>query len=237
MLPNTQPSADSPTKKNGRPLVLDPAKRAEVLAILGLGCNQTVAAEYVGCSISTIYRTARRYPDFAHRLGQARNQAEISLLKKIHNASNDPKYWRAAAWALERSVPRKFAPDGNDAVQPLPSDQLILVITHFARAIIQKVPVDKYRKDIIKTVETMVRDLGQTIPHPQKLLLETIADLAPPAPENIPAIASHVANEPFRGEKTSKSGRNGRICGETPSIDNVGINSPQPEPSTTALPT
>jgi hypothetical protein len=37
-------------------------------------------------------------------------------------------------------------------------------------------------------------------------------------------IASYIANEPIRGERTSKSGRNGRICGETLFIDNVGIN-------------
>ena len=37
-------------------------------------------------------------------------------------------------------------------------------------------------------------------------------------------IASYIANEPIRGERTSKSGRNGRICGGTLFIDNVGIN-------------
>ena len=38
-------------------------------------------------------------------------------------------------------------------------------------------------------------------------------------------IASNIANEPIRGEKTGKSDRNGRICGGTLNIDNVGINS------------
>ena len=37
-------------------------------------------------------------------------------------------------------------------------------------------------------------------------------------------IASYIANEPIRDERTSKSGRNGRICGGTLNIGNVGIN-------------
>jgi hypothetical protein len=39
-----------------------------------------------------------------------------------------------------------------------------------------------------------------------------------------PLIVSYIANEPIRGERTSKSGRYGRICGGTLFIDNVGIN-------------
>jgi hypothetical protein len=35
--------------------------------------------------------------------------------------------------------------------------------------------------------------------------------------------ASYIANEPVRGERTSKSGRNGHICGGTLLIDSVGI--------------
>ena len=40
-----------------------------------------------------------------------------------------------------------------------------------------------------------------------------------------PIIASYTADEPICGERTSKSGRNGRICGGTPFINDVGINS------------
>jgi hypothetical protein len=37
-------------------------------------------------------------------------------------------------------------------------------------------------------------------------------------------IESYIANEPIRGERISRSGRNGRICGGILNIDNVGIN-------------
>jgi hypothetical protein len=44
------------------------------------------------------------------------------------------------------------------------------------------------------------------------------------------AIASYSANEPIRGERISKSGRNGRICGGTLNISSVGINSTRNQP-------
>jgi hypothetical protein len=166
------PSADlSPNKKNGRPPLLDTTKRNEVLAILSLGCSQAVAADYVGCTASTIYRTACRDPEFARRLRHARNQAEVSLLKNIHNAAAaDPKFWRAGAWALERSKPGRYGSDRNNPVHPIAPNQLALVLTHFARTILRQVPVDKYQKDIIKSVETMARDLGQPLPDFKDLL-------------------------------------------------------------------
>ena len=34
----------------------------EILAIVSLGCSQATAAEYVGCSVSTIQRTVERDP-------------------------------------------------------------------------------------------------------------------------------------------------------------------------------
>jgi hypothetical protein len=37
-------------------------------------------------------------------------------------------------------------------------------------------------------------------------------------------IESYIANEPFYGWKTSKLGRNGRVCGRIRTIGYVGIN-------------
>jgi hypothetical protein len=187
MTPNSPPAPTLPEKKSGRPQLLDPVKCSELLAILSLGCGQAAAAEYVGCSVSTIYRTARRHPDFAQRLGRARNQAEISFLKNIHTASDDPKYWRAAAWALERSHPGKYGPDRNNAVQSITPDQLQLILAHFARRIIQQVPVDKYRKKIIASVATMTRELGLTLSSSTDILVD-LNDAAAPKSMIVPEL-------------------------------------------------
>lgn len=146
--------------KRGRPPVLDDGKRREILAILSTGCSQAMAAEYVGCSVSTIQRTVERDPLFAESLGKARNNAELGLVRNIRNAANNEKYWRAAAWALERFFPNKYHPGSPHVIS---AEQLALVLTQFAHMIVAQVPVARYRKNIIKSLESMVRSLGQTI--------------------------------------------------------------------------
>jgi len=90
-----------------------------VIAILSVGCTRQAAAEYVGCHVSTIWRTAERDPDFQLRLRQAQSSHEILHLRSINSAAVEPRYWRAAAWALERSTrPLRPAPPANDHHRP-----------------------------------------------------------------------------------------------------------------------
>ena len=98
--------------KCGRPPVLDEAKKREILAIVAVGCSRSMAATYVGCAISTIQNTAERDPTFAEKLRQAVYSTELGLLKNIRNAAKKEQYWRAAAWALERRFPERYARRG-----------------------------------------------------------------------------------------------------------------------------
>jgi hypothetical protein len=147
-------------KKRGRPPVLDESKRREILAILTMGCSQAAAADYVGCSISTIRRTLERDPLFAQSIGRARSNAEVGLVRNIRTAADSGKYWRAAAWALERFFPARYNPG---ALQTITPEQLAQVITQLAEMIVQQVPVERYRKNILKAVDALLRSLGQTL--------------------------------------------------------------------------
>lgn len=147
-------------KKRGRRPVLDEGKRREVLAIVSVGCSQNVAAQYVGCAASTIRRAAERDPEFAKELGKAKSNAELGLVKNIRNAAKKEQYWRAAAWALERGFPEKYARRGPDVIT---AEQLARLLAQFADMIVQQVPVDEYRKKIVKGVEALARSLGQDI--------------------------------------------------------------------------
>ena len=144
--------------KRGRRPALDDGKQREILAILSVGCSQSVAAQYVGCAASTIQRTAERNPKFAEKLGKAKSNAEVGLVKNIRNAAKKEQYWRAAAWALERGFPEKYARRGPDVIT---AEQLARVLAQFADMIVQQVPVDEYRKNIVKGVESLARSLGQ----------------------------------------------------------------------------
>ena len=68
-----------------------------------------MAASYVDCAVSTIQNTADRDATFAEKLRQATYNTEVGLLKNIRNAAKKEQYWRAAAWALERRFPERYA--------------------------------------------------------------------------------------------------------------------------------
>ncbi len=87
-------------------------KKRELFAALLLGLNRKVAADCVGCSPQTIWRTARRDPEFAKRLRQLEGKSELALLHSVQVAAKDEKNWRAAAWALERLFPDRYSRRG-----------------------------------------------------------------------------------------------------------------------------
>ena len=142
--------------KRGRPPVLDKDKRARIAAVISVGCSQGVAAQYVGCSPSTIRRTAERDPTFAEELRQAKCNAELSLIKNIRNAAQKEQYWRAAAWALERGFPEKYARRGPDVITV---EQIGPLLAKFADIFVQDVP-ERYRKQIAKKADALARELG-----------------------------------------------------------------------------
>ncbi len=142
--------------KCGRPPVLDKDKRGRIAAIISVGCSRGVAAQYVGCAPSTIQRTAERDPTFAEELRQAKCNAELSLIKNIRNAAMKEQYWRAAAWALERGFPEKYARRSHDVVS---FEQIGLLLAKFADIVVQEVD-EKKRKTILKKLDALVRELG-----------------------------------------------------------------------------
>ena len=161
--------------KSGRPPVLNAEKRGQILAILSVGCSQTTAAQYVGCAVSTIQRTADRDPEFAQALRQAKCNAELGLVKNIRNAAKKEQYWRAAAWALERGFPEKYAPRSP---QVITAEQLAQIMGQLAERIVEHVPNPEYRKNIVKDIESLARSLGQTIKE------EVAQEIAPEADED-----------------------------------------------------
>ncbi len=138
--------------KRGRKPVLDEYKRREILAIVGVGCSRTVAAKYVGCAVSTIQSTADRDPDFAQALSQKEYASEIGYMENIRNAGRSERYWRAAAWALERLNPDKYGKRGPDVITV---EQIRDLMAQFADIIVEEIPVPEYRKKILGRLEAI----------------------------------------------------------------------------------
>ena len=90
----------------GRPRVLDEGKRREVCALMAAGASRAQAAEYVGCSESTLKREAMRDREFGERMRRAKATASLTPLHAMRQAAQT--HWRAAAWMLERAEPEQF---------------------------------------------------------------------------------------------------------------------------------
>ncbi|MCE5301826.1 MAG: hypothetical protein LLF97_01805 [Planctomycetaceae bacterium] len=143
-------------RKRGRPPVLDDGKRREVLAILSVGCSQAVAAQYVGCAPTTIQNTAERDSKFAVELNRAKCNAELGLVQNIRNAAKKEQYWRAAAWALERNFPEKYARHGPDVITV---DHIGMLLAKFSEIVMQE-SSERSRAKICRRMQQLAQSLG-----------------------------------------------------------------------------
>src|SRR3569623_2111387 len=116
--------------------LLDDKQQAEVCAILFIGATRSVAARYVKCSSRTIRETAMANGEFRKRLKWAESHYEVNHLTNIQNASKKEQYWRAAAWALERKYPQRYA---LRTLDELSSEQVRYLLTQFGEIVAEEI--------------------------------------------------------------------------------------------------
>jgi hypothetical protein len=93
----------------GRPEFLDERKRKLAITLLSNGSSRRVVAEYFGCGMTTLARTMERHPEFAEAVEAAEHSLELECLNNIRKAGRKDRYWRAAAWLMERKNAKDFA--------------------------------------------------------------------------------------------------------------------------------
>jgi len=111
-----------------------------------MGVPRHVAAKKMHTSVSTIERTAARNPEFRQELEQAEVELEVTQLRNLYVAARDPKYWRAAAWSLERRYPARYAPKRSRALTP---EQLGMMLQRFTELILDEVPEIERRQKLL----------------------------------------------------------------------------------------
>jgi hypothetical protein len=136
-------------------------KKSNVVALVTVGASRRVAARYVGCSPSTIARTAARDAAFAAQLAKAACDAELGLLQMIRKAAKKDQYWRAAAWILERVHPDRYARRGPDVITV---PQITQIISQFSRIVVEEMPAARYRKRIIARLGELYRNVSGRAP-------------------------------------------------------------------------
>jgi hypothetical protein len=149
--------------------MLDEPKRKKIIALIANGSSRRMAAKYVRCAPSSINRAAAEDLQFAAQLATAEQSAEIDALRAIRAAFQKERYWRAAAWLLERKNPEDFARrpptlfSGEDVFQ---------VISQIVEILQQEIPEANCQRAIEKLEEILeVCRLEQTTPKfPQKTI-------------------------------------------------------------------
>lgn len=187
--PSTEPPPTSATASRGRPELLDQSKRRTVVALLANGSSRRIAARFVGCSPSTITRTASRDPEFAAEIAHAQYATQVRILQSLNNAASQERYWRAGAWLLERLNPDDFALRAPDTCT---TEQLFQVVATMAKLIADELP-EEYRLMVAAKLEGVLHEFAA---HPKPS----------PAPAERPAAQSTSPHHPA-GNPSMQSGR------------------------------
>jgi hypothetical protein len=118
----------------------------DICEMLSSGASRPTAAQFAGCHPATMRAEMRRNPDFANRVLQAELNLESTMLRAIRSvAEQDPKQWRAAAWALERIYPNRYA---KRRTNTLTVDQVHEFISEVTEIIASELPVPRFRERI-----------------------------------------------------------------------------------------
>ena len=144
---DSEPVLADPTPS--RP-VLDDKKRAKIIALVANGSSRRMAARYVRCAPSTITRTAMRDREFAEQLAVAEQNADVDALRALRVAARKPRFWRAAAWLLERRHPDEFARRPPNVYTP---DQFARAMGQIIEIIDKDLPEENYQRAMEKLDE------------------------------------------------------------------------------------
>ena len=143
-----------PTPRCG---ALDDDKKAMVIVLVGQGASRREAASLVKCHHTTIGRTAARDGAFGAKLAQVESAAHLEAGDMIRRAASDPKYWRAAAWMLERRNPEDYA---RRDPTTFTADQVTTLLASFCNEARSLVPQEKAAdlerlfEDVLDEIET-----------------------------------------------------------------------------------
>ncbi|REJ68898.1 MAG: hypothetical protein DWQ31_06840 [Planctomycetota bacterium] len=145
--PLSDPAASDPAVESsgphpgGRPRALDDVKKAEIAAMISVGCSKAAACRYVGCVPATLRNELRRDAGFAARVRRAERHRQLVALQQIQKAG--ARSWRAAAWLLERLNPEDFHRRDPDVVT---REQLEAYVQSFVEALSGELTREQFQR-------------------------------------------------------------------------------------------
>ena len=127
---------------------------------------------------------AARDPDFAHDLSRAEAEADEKRLQLISRATDQEKYWRAAAWVLERRNPEEFGPRRPHTYS---GGHVVELFTRYLHAVLPNLPAE-CRDTLLDQFDDVVGELlkdPNALPDRAELMVKEVSPVpvtAPPVP-------------------------------------------------------
>ncbi len=204
--------------------VLDGIKRAKILALLTMGCSRRMAAKQAGCAASTITRTAERDEEFHNQIAEAEAQADVRALRLISRTAQQERYWRVAAWLLERRNPEEY---GRRAPHTFTGTQVEELLIRGLSEIVQFVKEEKLPDVILSFHDVLLYVADKALLPPMELEELFALTLPEPADEAVdekdmvatPEVAAVTAEKPSPIPAVAviaPNGSRGSLRNETP---------------------
>ena len=144
---------------NGAPATqsgLSSHQRAQICAIIAVGCSRSCAASFIGCKVEAIDELAARSKTFRRQLAEAESKHEIAHLENIRAAGK--KEWRASAWALERRYPERY---GARKQKGLTGKQVSRVLSMFATQLLEGLPNMEQREQVVAQLHGLLEEMDE----------------------------------------------------------------------------
>jgi transposase len=166
--------------QRGRKPVLDETKKRQVVSMLLDGCTRRAIARFFQCSLSTISRTAQRDPEFGEKVARAERGQEIWSARTVTRTCQQDKYWRAAAWVLERRAPEVY---GKPQPGKYTGREVLRIVGEILETIEEDLSPEMRERVRAKIRRTFEERQAEEMPFLFNDMEATLDELAPDEPE------------------------------------------------------
>ncbi len=156
---------------------LTATQQDQVCGILAVGCDRETAANYAECTTADIHRTMERDVRFADRVRRTEGSTELTYMRTVHKAIEDPKNWRAAVWWLEMHAADRFKPRGAGEVSIAQLHEFLKVLSTI---FCEEIQCETDRRRAIGRMYESIRELEELVRAGIRLSSASVAPLENP---------------------------------------------------------
>jgi hypothetical protein len=145
---------------NSNPPALTTEQKNRIYAVLAVGCDRETAANYIGCSTADLHHAMQQDAEFAAEVRRTEAGSELTHMRTVHKAGEEPKNWRASVWWLEMHAANRFKARTIGEVTTRQLDEFVNVLTSI---VCEEVESEEDRERVTRRMEDAVRELDDIV--------------------------------------------------------------------------